>query len=102
MADRGWLCAPGRRWRASGPEWSGDARAPRGGYPTVQTLHGRSNPPIFICHLQFVIRVCALDGGRRRRSAHKRGGVAHGAGAARLADMAMDPDALEQSEGEKD
>jgi hypothetical protein len=56
----------------------------------------------FICHLQFVIRVCALDGGRRRRSAHKRGGVAHGAGAARLADMAMDPDALEQSEGEKD
>ena len=37
-----------------------------------------------------------------KRLAHKRGGVRHGAGAAGLADVAVDPDAFKHAEAEKD
>jgi hypothetical protein len=37
-----------------------------------------------------------------KRSAHVRGGVGHGVRAAGLADMAVDPDALKEAEGEQD
>jgi len=43
-------------------------------------------------------RLCA----KRQRLAHKRGGVRHGAGAAGLADVAVDPDAFKDAEAEKD